>query len=111
MLKGREVFSNVGAVVSTSTLTRFVTAKDDNEQKQLVWGIITDAGGVMHISLRDFRPHVAALRAIGRRDLADRIAQDYLHAYINGFNAYISDLHRITEASRKTQFLKGGTDD
>jgi hypothetical protein len=107
MLKGREVFSNVGAVVSTSTLTRFVTAKDDNDQKQLVWGIITDADGVMHISLRDFRPHVAALRMVGRRDLADRIAQDYLHAYINGFNTYISDLHRITEASRKTQFLKG----
>ncbi len=61
MLKGTEVFSNVGAVVPSSTLRRFVTAKDDNEQKRLVWGILTEASGVMHISLRDFRPHVAAM--------------------------------------------------
>ena len=31
IIKGREVFSNVGAVASTSTLTRFITAKDDND--------------------------------------------------------------------------------
>jgi hypothetical protein len=103
VLKGREVFSNVGAVVPTSTLSRFVTAKDDNEQKQLVWGVITDADGVMHISLRDFRPHVAALQAIGRADLAHDITQDYLDAYIKGFNNFIFDLHRITLASRKTK--------
>ena len=33
MTKGNEVFSNVGAVVPTSTLTRFLSAKDDNEKK------------------------------------------------------------------------------
>jgi len=103
VLKGREVFSNVGAVVPSSTLRRFVTAKDDNEQKQLVWGVITDAEGVMHISLRDFRPHVAALQDIGRADLAHEITQDYLNAYVKGFNNFIFDLQRITLASRKTQ--------
>ncbi len=107
MLKGREVFSNVGAVVPSSTLTRFVTAKDDNEQKQLVWGVLTDASGSMHISLRDFRPHVAALLAIGRKDLADLIAQDYLDAYTSGVNAFVRDLQRITIASRKTRILDG----
>jgi hypothetical protein len=30
IIKGREVFSNVGAVAADSTLTRFMTAKDDN---------------------------------------------------------------------------------
>jgi len=103
VLKGREVFSNVGAVVPTSTIRRFVTAKDDNEQKQLVWGVITDADGVLRISLRDFRPHVAVLQAIGRADLAHDIAQDYLDSYVKGFNNYIFDLHRITLASRKTK--------
>ncbi|PWH15321.1 MAG: hypothetical protein DDG60_05870, partial [Anaerolineae bacterium] len=103
VLKGREVFSNVGAVVPSSTLRRFVTAKDDNEQKQLVWGVITDAQGVMHISLRDFRPHVAALQALGRAELAHEITQDYLDSYVKGFNNYIFELQRITLASRKTQ--------
>lgn len=102
VLKGREVFSNVGAVVPTSTIRRFVTAKDDNEQKQLVWGVITDAQGIMHVSLRDFRPHVAALQAIGRADLAHEITQDYLDSYVKGFNNFIFDLHRITLASRRT---------
>ncbi len=103
LLKGSEVFSNVGAVVPTSTLRRFVTAKDDNDQKQLVWGLLTDSDGVLHISLRDFRPHVAALQATGRADLAHRIAQDYLDAYAEGFNRYIRELWRITAASRETR--------
>ncbi len=105
MLKGREVFSNVGAVVPSSTLKRFVTAKDDNEQKQLVWGIITDANGVLRITLRDFRPHVAALYALGRYDLAHHITRDYLDSFATGFNGFIFDLQRITKASRETQLL------
>jgi hypothetical protein len=105
LLKGREVFSNVGAVAATSTLTRFVTAKDDNEQKQLAWGILTDSRGVLRITLRDFRPHVAALQAFGRADLANRIVQDYLDSYADGFNQYIRDLQRITIASRRTRIL------
>jgi hypothetical protein len=102
ILKGREVFSNVGAVVPTSTLTRFITAKDDNTQKQLAWGVMTDAKSVMRIHLRDFRPHVANLLQIGRKDLANMITQDYLDAYTTGLNAYIHDLSRITSASRET---------
>lgn len=108
VLKGREVFSNVGAVVPSSTIRRFVTAKDDNEQKQLVWGIITDADGIMRISLRDFRPHVAALQAIGRADLAHDITQDYLDSYVRGFNTFIFDLQRITLANRKTKPERSG---
>ena len=50
LLKGREVFSNIGVVAPTSTLTRFISAKDDNDKKTLVWGVITDAQGVMRIS-------------------------------------------------------------
>jgi hypothetical protein len=101
LLKGREVFSNVGAVVSTSSLTRFISAKDDNDKKMLVWGVLTDAQGVMRITLRDFRPHVPLLAAVGRQDLADRIAQHYLESYVQGLNNYIRDLLRITLTSRQ----------
>jgi hypothetical protein len=102
ILKGREVFSNVGAVVPMSTLTRFSTAKDDNTQKQLAWGVITDARSVMRIHLRDFRPQVATLLSIGRKDLANLLTQDYLDAYADGFNLFIGDLSKITQASRET---------
>lgn len=105
LIKGREVFSNIGAVSKTSSLTRFITAKDDNEKKQLVWGVITDANGLMQVSLRDFRPHVAALLAAGRKDLASLVTQDYLDAYAQGLNTYVHDLFRITTASRETQPL------
>jgi hypothetical protein len=100
ILKGREVFSNVGMVAKNSTLIRFSTAKDDNTQKQLAWGVLTDAEGIMRISLRDFRPQVAALLSIGRKDLANMITQDYLDAYVDGFNAYIHDLSEITLAKK-----------
>jgi hypothetical protein len=102
LIKGREVISNVGAVVPSSTLTRFMTAKDDNNQKQLAWSIITDANSVLRIHLRDFRPHVQTLLNIGRRDLANLITQDYLASYAEGFNRFIRDLSRITTASRET---------
>jgi hypothetical protein len=106
LIRGREVFSNVGAVVSTSTLTRFMTAKDDNDKKTLAWGVITDAQGVMRLSLRDFRPHVALLIAAGQAELAGQITQHYLDTYANGLNLYIKDLRRIVEASRETQLAK-----
>ncbi|MBK9053751.1 MAG: hypothetical protein IPL78_23460 [Chloroflexi bacterium] len=102
LIKGREVFSNIGAVVRTSSLTRFITAKDDNEKKSLGWGILTTANGTMVVTLRDFRPHVAQLAAAGHIDLVHRIAQDYLDAYIRGLNQYLFDLHRLTMASRET---------
>ena len=103
IIKGREVFSNVGAVAKSSTLTRFITAKDDNDKKTLAWGVITDAANVMHVTLRDFRPHVALLEAAGQRDLARRLAQDYLAAYVRGLNQYILDLRRMTVSRRETR--------
>ena len=106
IIKGREVFSNVGAVAPGSTLTRFITAKDDNEKKTLAWGVLTDAQGVLRLTLRDFRPHVRLLEAAGQKDLAARMAQDYLDAYANGLNGFVRDLRRITLASRETRLSK-----
>ena len=106
IIKGREVFSNVGAVAKTSTLTRFITAKDDNDKKTLAWGVITDAQSVMHVTLRDFRPHVPLLESVGQRDLAQRLAQDYLTAYVRGLNQYVQDLRHLTVSSRVTRFEK-----
>ena len=100
LIKGREVFSNVGQVAPGSTLTRFSTAKDDNEKKSLAWGVLTDDQGVMHITLRDFRPHVAALIDIGHKALAVRMTQHYLETYAEGLNNYIRELRRIATASR-----------
>ncbi|UCG82350.1 MAG: hypothetical protein JSW38_09115, partial [Dehalococcoidia bacterium] len=106
LIKGREVFSNVGAVAPSSTLTRFSTAKDDNDKKALAWGVITDKDGVMCITLRDFRPHVGMLEACGRKDLATRIAQDYLEIYAHGLNDFVRDLRHITLTSRETRLWK-----
>ncbi|MDQ7024261.1 MAG: choline/carnitine O-acyltransferase [Anaerolineae bacterium] len=102
IIKGREVFSNVGRVAKMSTLRRFITAKDDNEKKTLAWGVITDADGVVRISLRDFRPHVALLLKASQPQLAHHITQDYLDSYVEGFNQYIKDLLRITRKSPET---------
>lgn len=95
IIKGREVFSNVGAVAASSSLTRFITAKDDNENKLLAWGVLTDAQQQMRLSLRDFRPHVAALVASGYQELANRITQDYLDSYAIGLNRFIRELLEI----------------
>ena len=102
LIKGREVFSNIGAVVRTSSLTRFITAKDDNEKKSLAWGVLTTANGMTVVTLRDFRPHVPLLAAAGQLNLAHRVAQDYLDTYIRGLNQFLFDLHRLTMASRET---------
>ncbi len=103
IIKGREVFSNLGAVAPNSTLTRFITAKDDNDKKTLAWGVITDAQTTMRISLRDFRPHVALLQTCEQSALATHIAQDYLDAYAHGLNKFIRDVQHITLASRETR--------
>jgi hypothetical protein len=103
IIKGEEVFSNMGRVAKGSTLSRFMTAKDDNDQKTLAWGVITDDKGVVHMSLRDFRPHVAVLQDLGMADLAQQITQDYLDAYARGLNQYIAELRDIVLASRETQ--------
>ncbi|MFN8453277.1 MAG: hypothetical protein U0401_01170 [Anaerolineae bacterium] len=106
LIRGREAFSNIGAVASGSSLTRFTSAKDDNDKKTLVWGVLTDAQGVMRISLRDFRPHVGQLIACGHKEMAARLAQDYLDAYAQGLNRFAQELRRITQASRETQLAR-----
>jgi hypothetical protein len=103
LIKGREAFSNIGAVVASSSLTRFISAKDDNEKKSLIWGVVTDAKGVMRLSLRDFRPHVGLLIAAGHKDVAVRLAQDYLDSYASGLNQFVRDLRLITRARRETR--------
>jgi hypothetical protein len=92
IIKGAEVFSNVGRVAPGSSLTRFISAKDDGQTKELVWGIITDDQNRMHISLRDFRPFVPLLLAAGQKPLADMLAQDYLDSYVNGLNRFVVEL-------------------
>jgi hypothetical protein len=82
IIKGREVFSNVGQVVASSSISRFASSRDDGDTKLLVWGIMSDAGGTLVITLRDFRPHVAPLLRLGRADLARALAQDYLDSYV-----------------------------
>jgi len=101
IIKGTEVLSNLGAVSKSSSLTRFMTAKDDNDQKQLTWGVMTDPTGVMRIVLRDFRPHVERLIRLGRKNLANLIAQDYLDAYAQGLNRYVQEVTRIAIARSK----------
>jgi hypothetical protein len=104
IIQGREVFSNVGQVAPTSSLIRFLTAKDDNEKKTLAWGILTDADGAMRITLRDFRPHVGLLAGVGHRAMTNRITQDYLDAYARGLNAYTRDLRHIVITSQDARF-------
>lgn len=106
LIKGDEVFSNVGVVARGSTLSRFSTAKDDNEKKSLAWGVLTDASGILHITLRDFRPHVGPLLAAGQKKLATAITQHYLESYAQGLNEFIQSLRRITLASRETRLVK-----
>lgn len=103
IIKGEEVFSNIGRVAAGSTLNRFITAKDDNDQKMLAWGVLSDDRGMMHLSLRDFRPHVTALAHLNLADLAQQITQDYLDSYAQGLNQYMAELRDIVVASRDTR--------
>lgn len=95
IIKGREVFSNVGRVPEGSSLTRFFSSRDDGDTKLLIWGVMTDAGGHLWVTLRDFRPHVAPLVRADRADLAHTLAQDYLDSYANQVNQTVRDIQRI----------------
>jgi hypothetical protein len=99
VLKGEEVFSNVGRVARGSSLARFISAKDDNENKTLVWGVLTNDHEVLHLSLRDFRPHVAALQRLGRLDLAELMVRHYLDSFAQGFNYFVARLLEILNAT------------
>lgn len=103
IIKGEEVFSNIGHVPSGSSLRRFVTAKDDNPHKSLAWGIVTDDQDVVHVSLRDFRPHVPLLWRIGRHDMANLITQDFLDSFVDGFNLFVRELRQITVARHTSE--------
>jgi len=92
IIKGNEVFSNVGRVAPGTSLTRFMSAKDDGQTKELIWGILTDDQGQMHISLRDFRPFVSQLVALGETELANLLARDYLESYVQGLNRFVAEL-------------------
>jgi hypothetical protein len=97
IIKGEEVFSNTGRVAKGSSLSRFISAKDDGEAKKLVWGFLTDDRGRLHVSLRDFRRHVRPLLLNGYEDLAQAITQDYLDAYAEGLNCFVQDLIELIE--------------
>ncbi len=99
MVKGEEVFSNVGRVARGTSLSRFISAKDDHENKALVWGVLTDDKDILRLSLRDFRPYVGALDKMGRIDLADLIVKDYLDSFTIGFNQFIASLSDILKAT------------
>ena len=92
IIKGSEVFSNVGRVAPGTSITRFSSAKDDGQTKELIWGILTDDQEQMRISLRDFRPFVPRLLALGEAELADLLAQDYLDSYVQGLNRFTTEL-------------------
>ncbi len=100
VIKGNEVFSNLGRVAPHTSPRRFTSAKDDGVTKELVWGVLTDDLGVMHISLRDFRPFVPLLYAADAAALADRLAQDYLDSYVAGFNHFVRELATLTGAQK-----------
>lgn len=101
MLKGTEVFSNAGRVADTSSLTRFITAKDDNVKKVLCWGVMTRADDTMVISLRDFRPWVMNLKASSLDEVAQMVTQDFLDGYAEGLYQYLRQLSYIVRAANK----------
>lgn len=108
MVKGEEVFSNVGRVARESSLTRFISAKYDSDNKALSWGVLTDDADIMHISLREFRPYIVTLREAERLDLAEMMLEDYLNAFVVGFNQFVASLIDILNA--QATHISGGED-
>ncbi len=100
MLKGTEVFSNVGKVAETSSLARFITAKDDNQKKELCWGVMTRADDTMIITVRDFRPAVVDLMEIDP-DVAQMVTRDLLEGFAKGLTTYVRQLAEIVQARKK----------
>jgi hypothetical protein len=98
IVKGEEVFSNVGRVAAESSLTRFASAKDDGRAKRLVWGILTDDKGMMHITLRDFRSHVVPLLKAKHEGLAQLLAKDYVDSYADALTRLAGQIAEISLA-------------
>ncbi len=95
VVKGEEVFSNVGRVAAGSSLSRFISAKDDGKAKRLVWGILTDDNGSMQVTLRDFRAHVEPLVEANYIDAADLVAYDYVRAYADTVNRLVTEIRDL----------------
>jgi hypothetical protein len=98
IIRGDEVYSNVGRVAEGSTLSRFMTAKDDGNTKALAWGFMTDDQGRLIVTMRDFRPHVKPLIEAGRSDLAQMLAQDYVVAYTADLIGLVARLSAMLQA-------------
>ncbi|NJN17565.1 MAG: hypothetical protein HC822_15475 [Oscillochloris sp.] len=98
IVKGGEVFSNIGQVAPSSGLSRFMSSRDDGDTKELIWGIMTDARGEMIVTLRDFRAHVDPLLAQDRFSLAELLAADYLESYTTSVNNLVRRINRVLTA-------------
>ncbi len=98
VLKGEEVFSNMGRAARGTSVARYEGPRDDGHSKVLVWGILTDGAGRMRISLRDFRPHVAPLVAAGHTALANALAHDYVESYAATLTSTVQRLGEIATA-------------
>jgi hypothetical protein len=103
VLKGEEVLSNVGRVANGSSITRFISAKDDNENKTLVWGIVSDNTDTLCVTLRDFRPHITALAKIGRLDLAKMIVTHQVDEFTSNFNKFVNSLLDIMNVKKSSR--------
>jgi len=100
VIKGDEVYSNVGRVAKGSSIRRFMSAKDDGNTKDLVWGVMTDDDNRLIVTMRDFRPHVKPLELTNRIDLARQMAQDYVSTYTSDLIGLVARLSAMlhTEA-------------
>lgn len=98
VVKGDEVYSNVGRVAKGSSITRFMSAKDDGNTKVLVWGVMTDDSNRLIITMRDFRPHVRPLIEAGHLDLAQTLAQDYVVTYTFDLMGLVARMTAMLEA-------------
>jgi|HigsolmetaAR206D_1030411.scaffolds.fasta_scaffold04990_2 hypothetical protein len=95
IVKGSEVFSNIGQAPRSSTLGRFMSSRDDGDTKLLVWGVMTTGNGQLVISLRDFRPHVGMLHEAGFGVVAEVLVADFLDSYAQGINTLVKRIQKI----------------
>jgi hypothetical protein len=98
VIRGDEVYSNVGRVADGSSLKRFMTAKDDGNTKALAWGVMSDDDGRLIVTMRDFRPHVRPLILANRIDLAYSMARDYVVAYTADLIGLVARLSAMLQA-------------
>ncbi len=98
LIRGDEVYSNVGRVAQGSSLARFMTAKDDGNTKALAWGIMTDDQDRLIVTMRDFRPHVKPLIRAGHIELARHMAQDYVQTYTFDLMGLVARLVAMLQA-------------